>query len=80
MRRQLEEPETASGRSDRRRIPTVIRLGAVVIVAGLIGDLVEHAFVSHIGEAMLGRFPIPEHIAHLVVLVGMVLVLVGIMA
>ena len=45
---------------------------------GLVLDLVEHDLVSHINERTVAGFPLSEHAAHFVVLVGMVLVLVGI--
>jgi hypothetical protein len=65
--------------ADRRSIPGLSKLGAVVIAFGLLFDLVEHD-LSHVGEPRIGAFPVAEHLAHLVVLVGMVLVLVGIVA
>lgn len=61
-----------------RPIPTTVKLGAVLIAAGLLFDLVEHTLVSHAHEAELAGFPIQEHLAHLVVLVGMVVVLLGV--
>ena len=64
---------------DRPPIPGLSKLGAAVIAFGLLFDLVEHD-LSHVGEVRIGAFPVAEHLAHLVVLVGMVLVLVGIVA
>jgi hypothetical protein len=45
---------------------------------GLLFDLVEHDLVSHVNERSVVGFPMTEHAAHLVVLIGMVLVLAGI--
>ena len=45
---------------------------------GLLLDLVEHGLVSHVNERSVVGFPLTEHAAHLVVLIGMVLVLAGI--
>ena len=45
---------------------------------GLLLDFVEHDVVSHMNEWTLAGFPVGQHAAHLVVLVGMVLILVGI--
>ena len=72
------EPAT-SAPANRPPIPGLSKLGAAVIAFGLLFDLVEHD-LSHAGEPRIGAFPIAEHLAHLVVLVGMVLVLVGVVA
>jgi hypothetical protein len=53
----------------------VTKLGAATIAFGLVFDLSEHSF-AHAGAA----FSAGEHAAHLVVLVGMVLGLVGVIA
>jgi hypothetical protein len=45
---------------------------------GLLLDLVEHDLVSHVNERSVAGFPLSEHAAHLVVLIGMVLILAGI--
>ena len=45
---------------------------------GFLFDLVEHTLVVHTTEARIGAFPLSEHLAHLVVIAGMVLVLAGI--
>ena len=45
---------------------------------GALFDLSEHGFVSHANDIVIAGFPLAEHAAHLVVLVGMVAVLVGI--
>ena len=70
----------ASSISGDRRVPGTTKLGAVVIAFGLLADVVEHDVVVHTGEARIGAFALGEHLAHLIVLVGMVLVLVGIVA
>jgi hypothetical protein len=49
-----------------------------VMAFGLLLDFVEHDVVSHASEQILAGFPVGQHAAHLVVLVGMVLILVGI--
>ena len=58
--------------------PALARFGIAVIAFGLLLDFVEHDLVSHVTEPQVAGFPLGEHAAHLVVLVGMVLVLVGI--
>jgi hypothetical protein len=58
--------------------PGLARFGLVVMAFGLLLDFVMHDLVSHAGEQTAMGFPVSEHLAHLVVLVGMVLVLVGI--
>jgi hypothetical protein len=65
--------------ASRPPIPGLSKLGAAVIAFGVLFDLVEHD-LSHVGEAHIGAFPIAEHLAHFVVLLGMVLVLAGIVA
>jgi hypothetical protein len=67
-------------RSNPHPVPAISKLGAVTIVIGLAFDLVEHTFVPHLHEAVVAGFSVGEHAAHLVVLVGMVLVLGGIVA
>ena len=62
------------GRSQRRPIPGLTKLGAATIAFGVVFDLSEHSFA---GAATTG-FTLGEHAAHLVVLVGMVLGLVGV--
>lgn len=62
----------------RPPFPTLARLGLAVMAFGLLLDLAEHAFVSSIDEPLVAGFSLSEHAAHLVVLVGMVVVLAGI--
>jgi hypothetical protein len=59
-------------------IPTVVAIGVLVIVIGVGVDLVVHAFVAHDHPA--GGFDPSEHMAHLVVVVGMALTLAGVVA
>src|SRR4051794_22340019 len=61
------------------RLPLVSRLGGVVIVTGIVLDTIVHVFLEHDGEATIAGFSVPEHAAHLVVLVGMILVIDGVM-
>ena len=67
-------------RSSPHPVPAISKLGAVTMAIGLVFDLVEHALVPHLHDAVVGGFPVGEHAAHLVVLIGMVLVLGGIVA
>jgi hypothetical protein len=62
--------------SQHRPIPGLTKLGAATIAFGLVFDLSEHSFAA---SASTG-FSLGEHAAHLVVLVGMILGLVGIIA
>lgn len=59
-------------------VPRATKVGALTIAIGLLADLVEHAAVSHAHDAIVAGFPVGEHLAHLVVLIGMVAALVGI--
>ena len=61
-------------------VPVLAKIGAVVIAIGLIADLVEHTVVEHLHDAEVAGFPVGEDAAHLVVLVGMLIVLVGIVS
>lgn len=64
--------------SPRPPFPALARFGIAVMAFGLLLDLVEHDLVSHATEPSVAGFPVSEHAAHLVVVVGMVLVLVGV--
>ena len=55
----------------RPPIPSGVRAGSGVLVFGLLLDLNEHSFAA----ASSGGFSSGQHTAHLVVLVGMVLIL-----
>jgi RNA 3'-terminal phosphate cyclase len=61
-------------------VPRLAKLGGVVMAVGLLADVTVHAFVQHVHDALETGFPIDEHLAHLVVVLGMVLVLAGIVA
>ena len=60
------------------RVPRLAKLGAVVVALGLHADLVDHLFVLR--PTPTGGFGPGEHLVHLVVLVGMVLILAGVVA
>ena len=62
----------------RPPFPGLARFGMAVMAFGLLLDLVEHDLVSHVNERSVAGFPLTEQAAHLVVLIGMVLVLAGI--
>jgi hypothetical protein len=64
--------------AQRPPFPGLARFGLVVMAFGLLVDLVEHDIVAHLDELIVAGFPLSEHLAHLVVLVGMLLVLIGI--
>jgi hypothetical protein len=61
-----------------RSLPRLTKLGLAIVGSGLLFDLSEHGFVSHANDATVAGFPLAEHAAHLVVLVGMLAVLIGI--
>jgi hypothetical protein len=60
-------------------VPGLAKLGAATIAFGLLDDLVEHTMGAAARTATDG-FAAGEHLAHLVVLVGMVMVLAGVIA
>ena len=69
--------------ADRPRnppIPSLSRLGAVLIGIGLVLDLIEHTLIPHLHDTVVAGFPVGVHAAHFVVLIGMVTVLAGIVA
>ena len=74
----MVDPLPVSPLPTRPPFPGLARFGMAVMAFGLLFDLVEHDLVSHANELRIAGFPLGEHAAHLVVLVGMVLVLVGI--
>ena len=59
-------------------LPRLTKLGIGVIGFGLLFDLSEHSFPPDPSAIIVGGFPLAEHAAHLVVILGMVAVLVGI--
>jgi hypothetical protein len=61
-------------------VPRLVKLGAVVILVGLGTDLTVHTVLHSLHDQLIGAFPLREHFAHLIVLVGMVLVLAGIVS
>jgi hypothetical protein len=61
-----------------RHVPLAVRVGAVVIGFGALWDLVEHTLVFRATSST--GFTAGEHGAHLLVLVGMVVVLAGVVA
>ena len=61
-------------------VPRLAKAGAAVIAAGLLLDLVAHTVLHSVHDELIGAFPLGEHLAHLVVVLGMVLVLAGIVA
>lgn len=80
-RRGREVSDTTGGtRHPHSPIPSVTKVGAALIVVGLVFDLVEHTLVPHLHDAVVAGFPVGEHAAHFVVLIGMVTVLAGIVA
>ena len=61
-------------------VPRLAKAGAAVIAAGLLVDLVAHSVLHSVHDELIGAFPLGEHFAHLVIVIGMVLVLAGIVA
>ncbi|HEX8941421.1 MAG TPA: hypothetical protein VF763_14835 [Candidatus Limnocylindrales bacterium] len=62
-----------------RPFPVLARLGLIVMALGLVADTLEHTLLLDAGPRLAG-FSAAQHVAHLVVLVGMVLVLAGVVA
>jgi hypothetical protein len=60
------------------RVPRLTKLGAAAIVVGILADAIEHFVPQHAHDAVVAGFSAGEHAAHLVALIGMVLVLVGV--
>jgi len=69
--------EAASG---GLHVPVLAKVGGLVIAAGLGLDTFEHTIGHSVHDALIGAFPLGEHFAHLVVVIGMVVVLAGIVA
>src|SRR3954470_13928554 len=69
---------TSSGKA--KPFPVVSKLGLGTMGFGLLFDLVEHTLVFRTPEPTIAGFPVAEHAAHAIVLVGMILVLAGIVA
>lgn len=69
--------ETVTG---GQSVPWLAKAGAIVIAVGLVLDTTAHTVLHGIHDELIGSFPLGEHLSHLVVVVGMVLVLAGIVA
>ena len=67
-------------RPQARPFPLLGKAGFATIGFGLLFDFVEHTLTVRANETVRSGFAAGEHAAHLVVLVGMVLVLVGVIA
>ena len=76
-RRSAEILESVSGGLP---VPRLAKAGAVVIAAGLLVDLLAHSLLHSVHDELMGAFPLGEHFAHLVIVIGMVFVLAGIVA
>ena len=63
-----------------RPLPRLTKAGLWVMGFGALFDLSEHGFASHANDVVIAGFPLAEHAAHLIVLIGMVAVLAGIVA
>jgi len=74
----LADPFPVSSPPSSPPFPVLARFGVVVMAFGLLLDFVEHELVSHANERAVAGFPLSQHAAHLVVLIGMVLVIGGI--
>lgn len=64
--------------SELRSFPLLGRLGAAVMLAGLVVDLATHTLTEHAHEPAIAGFPASESIAHLIVFLGMALVLTAV--
>jgi hypothetical protein len=61
-------------------VPRLAKAGATVIAAGMLVDLAAHTIAHSMHDELIGAYPLGEHLAHLVVVIGMALVLAGIVA
>jgi hypothetical protein len=61
-------------------VPGLAKAGALVIAVGLGLDLAMHTVLGGLHDAVIAGFSLGEHLAHLVVLIGMVVVIVGVIA
>lgn len=66
--------------SGGHRVPGLSKAGALVIAAGLLLDLAVHIVLHPVHDGLVAASPAGEHLAHLVVVIGMVLILAGIVA
>lgn len=62
-----------------RALPRLAKIGVVVIAVGVLVDAFVHS-LGVVAAGSLAAFVVQQHLAHLVVLVGMVITLVGIVA
>jgi hypothetical protein len=60
--------------SEWRRAPYLAQLGVTVIALGTLGDVVAHTVVPSASQG----FTVPQQTAHLVILLGMVLTILGV--
>ena len=61
-------------------VPRLAKAGAAVIASGVLLDLAAHTVLHSVHDELPGAVPLGEHFAHLVVVLGMVIVLAGIVA
>ena len=61
-------------------VPHLAKAGAAIIATGLFLDLFAHTVAHSIHDVLIGAFPLGEHLAHFVVVIGMALVLAGVVA
>ena len=61
-------------------VPGLAKVGAAAIAVGVLLDLAAHTVLHSVHDELIGAFPLGEHFAHLVVVMGMALVLAGIVA
>ena len=61
-------------------VPVLAKAGAAVMAIGLLLDVVVHTVLHSVHDVLIGSFPLGEHLAHLVVVLGMALVLAGVVA
>jgi hypothetical protein len=59
-------------------VPWLAKAGSAFVALGLLIDLAAHALAHPGHDQLAGAFPMEEHLAHLVVVIGMALVLGGI--
>ena len=72
---QLLEPATGG-----LPVPRLAKVGGAVMAIGLLVDLAAHSVLHPVHDELIGAFPLGEHFAHLVIVIGMVIVLGGIVA
>ena len=80
MDRHRPNPRVLQSVTGGLAVPRLAKAGAAVIAAGLLLDVLAHTVLHSVHDELVGAFPLGEHVAHLVVVTGMVLVLAGIVA